>query len=81
MFILYRKKTKAMRTSAAARFASRETPRARFGARGPDRGRWSGHSAARSSLAMTMRWIWLVPSKICGTLASRMYRSTGKSLV
>ena len=35
----------------------------------------------RSSRAMTMRWIWLVPSKICGTLASRMYRSTGKSRV
>jgi hypothetical protein len=33
------------------------------------------HSTAqdlRSSRAMTMRWIWLVPSKICGTLASRM---------
>ena len=30
---------------------------------------------------MTMRWIWLVPSKICGTFASRMYRSTGKSRV
>ena len=26
----------------------------------------------RSSRAMTMRWIWFVPSKICGTLASRM---------
>ena len=24
---------------------------------------------------MTMRWIWLVPSTICSTLASRMYRS------
>ncbi len=30
---------------------------------------------------MTSRWIWLVPSKICITLASRMKRSTGKSLV
>jgi hypothetical protein len=26
----------------------------------------------RSSRAMTMRWIWFVPSKICGTFASRM---------
>ena len=35
---------------------------------------------ARSRL-MTRRWIWLVPSNICMTLTSRMYRSTGKSLV
>src|SRR4029453_17127286 len=28
---------------------------------------------------MTTRWIWLVPSKICSTFASRMYRSTGWS--
>jgi hypothetical protein len=35
---------------------------------------------ARSRL-MTIRWIWLVPSKICITLVSRMYRSTGKSVV
>jgi hypothetical protein len=35
----------------------------------------------RSSRAITIRWIWLVPSKICGTFASRMYRSTGKSRV
>ena len=28
---------------------------------------------------ITMRWTWLVPSTICSTLASRMYRSTGKS--
>ena len=32
-----------------------------------------------SARLMTMRWIWLVPSKICMTFASRMYRSTGKS--
>ncbi len=31
--------------------------------------------------AMTIRWIWLVPSKICITFASRMNRSTGKSRV
>jgi hypothetical protein len=30
---------------------------------------------------MTSRWIWLVPSKIWVTLASRMYRSAGKSCV
>ena len=30
---------------------------------------------------ITRRWIWLVPSKICITLASRMKRSTGKSRV
>ncbi len=30
---------------------------------------------------MTSRWIWLVPSKIWVTLASRKYRSTGKSWV
>src|SRR3712207_9402113 len=30
---------------------------------------------------MTMRWIWLVHSKICITLASRMYRSAGWSQV
>ncbi len=30
---------------------------------------------------MTRRWIWLVPSKICMTFASRMKRSTGKSRV
>ncbi len=33
------------------------------------------------SRPMTIRWIWLVPSKICITFASRMYRSTGKSRV
>ena len=31
--------------------------------------------------AMTSRWIWFVPSKICMTLASRIIRSTGKSCV
>ena len=34
-----------------------------------------------SCRAMIIRWIWFVPSKICITLASRMYRSTGKSRV
>ena len=34
-----------------------------------------------SARLMTMRWIWLVPSKICMTFASRMYRSNGKSSV
>src|SRR5436305_13754120 len=34
-----------------------------------------------SDLLITSRWIWLVPSKICVTFASRMYRSTGKSRV
>src|SRR5690606_28443591 len=28
---------------------------------------------------MISRWIWLVPSTICSTFASRMYRSTGWS--
>jgi len=31
----------------------------------------------RSSRAMTTRWIWLVPSKIWVSLASRIMRSTG----
>jgi len=31
----------------------------------------------RRSRPMTMRWIWLVPSKIWVTLASRKNRSTG----
>lgn len=31
----------------------------------------------KSERPITRRWIWLVPSKICSTLASRMYRSTG----
>jgi hypothetical protein len=31
--------------------------------------------------AITMRWIWLVPSKICMIFASRIYLSTGKSRV
>ncbi|CAB4960161.1 unannotated protein [freshwater metagenome] len=30
---------------------------------------------------MTIRWIWFVPSKICMIFASRMNRSTGKSVV
>ena len=30
---------------------------------------------------MTRRWIWLVPSKIWVTFASRKYRSSGKSCV
>ena len=30
---------------------------------------------------MTIRWIWLVPSKIWVTLASRKSRSTGYSRV
>ena len=38
-------------------------------------------SSLLSDREITNRWIWLVPSKICITLASRMYRSTGKSLV
>ncbi|ALP92844.1 Butyryl-CoA dehydrogenase [Intestinimonas butyriciproducens] len=29
--------------------------------------------------AMTMRWTWLVPSKICHSLASRISFSTGYS--
>ena len=33
------------------------------------------------SLATTRRWIWLVPSYIWVTLASRIMRSTGKSWV
>lgn len=31
--------------------------------------------------AITTRWIWLVPSTICITFASRIYRSTLYSLV
>jgi hypothetical protein len=31
--------------------------------------------------ATTIRWIWFVPSTICRTFASRMYRSAGKSTV
>ena len=38
-------------------------------------------SPLASERAITIRWIWLVPSKICITLASRMKRSTGKSFV
>ena len=34
-----------------------------------------------SERLITRRWIWLVPSKIWVTLASRMKRSTGKSRV
>ena len=34
-----------------------------------------------SERLITIRWIWLVPSKIWVTLASRMNRSTGKSRV
>ena len=34
-----------------------------------------------SDLAITRRWIWLVPSTICSTLASRLKRSAGKSVV
>ncbi|GLW08163.1 hypothetical protein Misp01_32930 [Microtetraspora sp. NBRC 13810] len=54
----------------------------RFPAPGPDR---AGLRSAgdRHSLViarpMTSRWIWFVPSTICSTLASRMYRSAGKS--
>ena len=32
-----------------------------------------------SDLPITTRWIWLVPSTICSTLASRISRSAGKS--
>src|SRR5215472_10422224 len=32
-----------------------------------------------SARPMTIRWIWLVPSTICSTLASRISRSAGKS--
>ena len=34
-----------------------------------------------SERLITILWIWLVPSKICVTFASRMNRSTGKSRV
>jgi hypothetical protein len=32
----------------------------------------AGTASRARCLPMTMRWIWLVPSKICMTLASRM---------
>ena len=35
----------------------------------------------KRSRLITSRWIWLVPSKIWVTLASRMYRSAGNSRV
>ena len=45
----------------------------------------AGTSGQRNSEStwreITSRWIWLVPSKIWVTLASRMKRSTGKSVV
>ncbi|GAA2814623.1 hypothetical protein GCM10019017_70470 [Streptomyces showdoensis] len=44
-------------------------------------GQATGTGQAFSWRLMTSRWIWLVPSKICMILASRMYRSTGKSRV
>src|SRR5215831_14654806 len=42
-------------------------------------GRAAGVQRPTSDRAMTSRWIWFVPSTICSTLASRRYRSAGKS--
>lgn len=55
------------------------------GVRGPAGRRGVGARPARSQMtrrprirrAMTRRWIWLVPSPISVSFASRMYRSTG----
>ena len=79
---------------AGTRLGSRRRLRPRLGPR-PGRGRaWLPAPAQRPRhlvvryaapgarcRLMTRRWIWLVPSKICMTLVSRMYRSTGKSVV
>ncbi|WP_146607281.1 NUDIX domain-containing protein [Spongiactinospora gelatinilytica] len=70
---------------AARRRPARRARRTALAAR-----RRSGGPAARdltgardqslaSAREITSRWIWLVPSTICSTFASRMYRSTGKS--
>ena len=45
---------------------------------GPGVGR-RAHFPAAMAPAMTMRWTWLVPSKICHSLASRISFSTGYS--
>lgn len=56
-----------------------------WSARPPALGGPGRHSRAAYSFlrrrAMTMDWIWLVPSMIWKTLASRMIFSTGYSLV
>ena len=66
--------------------AGRRGPRPGAGARRRPAGRLpSASPRARAQRAsprlITSRWIWLVPSKICITLASRMKRSTGKARV